>query len=218
MYEFSMWNISTRLGRPRRSEFPEYALSVCAATHAPARVLPKSRLWSRIPAFGGAMTGYYVKIDEAELADLVGLAARRGEEGIDGEISVLMADEDRCIDIDKAWHGIHVMLNGNAEFALDTPLGALVLGGTAINDVEMAHLPLRHLDKAMVAAVCVAIARIDLASKADVFASQVLGNPEVYPGLSEAEDLNYLDYYFEQLKGFFAQAASSGSCMLLFIG
>lgn len=156
------------------------------------------------------MIGYYVRIDEAELADLVALATERSEEGIDDELSLLMADEERCVDIDKAWHGIQVML-------ADTLPIDPVLGGTAINDVEMAHLPVRCFGAAQVAAIHASLAGIDLAAKTDIFAQRVLGDPEVYPGLSEIEDINYLDYYFEDLKKAFAQAAREGSCMLAFI-
>ncbi len=163
------------------------------------------------------MIGYYLTLDETELADLVALAKKRGEEGIDDELSLLIADEDRCIEIDKAWHGIHVLLCGSLEGG-EAPLSDLVLGGTALNDIEMAYLPVRYLDRGRVGAVNAAVADVDLSARTDEFKDLVLGNAEVYPGLSEEEDLNYLDFNFEQLKRFFAQAARAGLCMLLFIG
>lgn len=165
------------------------------------------------------MTGYYAALSPEEMDRIMAHVAQGGHEALEEELAWLMADEELCLDIDKAWHGIHTLVASVAEpgHGAALPLTDLVLGGESLTDVDLAWLPARRFDPAKVAAIAADIAGIDLLSLRELFRATVLGREDVYPGLSEDDDINYLDFYFEQLKAFFAGAASQGKAVLTFI-
>lgn len=158
------------------------------------------------------MIGYYVMVSNSELDGLV-----NGALVLEDFLSVAIADEDICLDIDKAWHGIQYLLCGSLEEG-EKPLFDAVLGGTPVNDDEMGLGPVRSLSAEEVRVVYDAVKPIDLLAFKQVFVDSVLGNESVYPGFSDGEDINYLDYYFEKLKDFFGRCVGRGMAMVMYIG
>jgi hypothetical protein len=156
------------------------------------------------------MNGYFARISQDELEGL------KGGEDLEVFLSRIVEDEDRCLDVDKAWAGIHFLLcDGRWEGT--GPLFSAVLGGEPLGDDDVGHGPARFLLPSEVAAVAAALQRVDFASLRELFRSAVLGNPEVYPGLEDDEDFNYLEYNFLRLRGFYEACAGSGQALLLFI-
>jgi hypothetical protein len=157
------------------------------------------------------MIAYYVSVDDEVLARLVA-----GEEPIEDYLTEAIEAEDRSFDIDKAWAGIHYLLCGKV-WEGEGPLFDAVLGGEALGEEDLGRGPPRILRKEAVAAVSAALGGLDLEPSRGRFMAEVLHNEEIYPGFTEAEDFNYLEYYFEALKGFFAECARNGRNLVLFI-
>lgn len=158
------------------------------------------------------MLAYYVTLDDGELAGIL-----EGKQDVEEFLSFTMENEERCIDIDKAWAGIHFLLCGR-PFEGEKPLFNAVLGGTPVGEEDLGYGPARILAAAEVRELAQALEGIDLLDRKEAFLSGVLGNAEIYPGYKDEEDLNYLDYYFARLKAFIAGAAGAGLNLLLYIG
>lgn len=157
------------------------------------------------------MTGYYARITEGELEGL-----KAGTEELEAFLSRMVDDEARCLDIDKSWAGIHFLLCDGAWESASTLFDA-VLGGEPLGDEDVGHGPARYLAAGAVARLSEALAAVDFESKRGLFRQAVLGHPEVYPGLEDEEDFNYLEYNFQKLRSFLAECASAGAPVLLFI-
>ena len=158
------------------------------------------------------MIAQYVIVDDSDLQRL-----RDCGDDIDAELTLLLADEERSADMDKAWAGVHTLLCKRVEGG-PKPLCDLVFGGTPVCDTDVGLGPPRVLEPREVLDVYAAIADVDLATMVDDYRTMVLRNPEVYPVLEDDEDIHYLDYCFVQVRRLFAKCAASGERMLVFIG
>lgn len=126
--------------------------------------------------------------------------------------------EEQSLDIDKSWHAIHFLLNGEA-WEGDQPFFDVVLGGMPLGDVEIGYGPVRFLTPSevqSVASVLTTITANDLRTRFDLDA---LAAAEIYPNVweDETEELDYLLPYYERLVRFFQAAAQRGEAMLLYI-
>lgn len=162
------------------------------------------------------MIAYYAALTTREVESLKDRVRQGGHEALEEELSIYMGDDERCIDIDKAWHGIHVMLCDEPQNVCGS-LKELIFGGETLDDEDLAYLPARLFSPALASELALAIRDIDLLAMREVFRSVVMGKDEVYPGLPDEDDINYLDYNFEILKRFLQSAAGSGSAVLTFI-
>lgn len=120
------------------------------------------------------------------------------------------------IDVDKAWHGIHFLLCGQAEGG-EPPLSDAVLGGTVI-DEDLGYGPARFLTAGQVKQVAVALEAIDSATLASRFDPAAMSAQQVYPQMWSAgqEALDYLLEAYNRLREFYARAGTSGYAVLLF--
>jgi hypothetical protein len=156
------------------------------------------------------MTGYFAGISQEELDGL------KAGQDMETFLASLVEDEGRCLDIDKAWAGIHYLLCGGA-WEGSGPLFDAILGGEPLGDEEVGHGPARYLLPPAVAAVSAALGKVDFSALKELFRSAVLGNGEVYPGLEDEEDFNYLEYNFLRLRDFYRARAEQGQTVLLFV-
>ncbi|MCC6385947.1 MAG: DUF1877 family protein [Dehalococcoidia bacterium] len=120
------------------------------------------------------------------------------------------------LDIDKAWHGLHYLLTGSADEA-PGPLGDAVMGGREIGP-DLGYGPMRALDAARVAQTSTALDALApgaLGSRFDPSAMEAAG---VYPGgWSEPGTRVWLLETFEDVRGFYREAASAGHAILLYL-
>lgn len=157
------------------------------------------------------MIGYFAMLDEGELEGL-----RSGTIDMEEFLSRIVRDEERCLDLDKAWSGLHFLLSGGTakeEAKADDP----ILGGERIGDEDIGFGPARVLGRESVRSVAERLAATDFGAFRGLFLERVLGNEEVYPCHEDEEDFNYLEYNFAALAAFYGRCAGSGKDMLLFI-
>ena len=126
--------------------------------------------------------------------------------------------EDMHLEIDKSWHAIHFLLTGSVwEGAL--PLRNAVLGGVPLGEQDVGYGPARYLTPAEAQAVAEALKAIPAKDLMARYDADALVDAEIYPQIwDEGEQAReYIQYYYEQLVTFFAQAAAAGDAVLLYI-
>lgn len=123
---------------------------------------------------------------------------------------------ERKIDVDKAWHAIHYLLNGDAWDG-EHPLDFWTIGGTAL--AELGYGPARGFTSTQVKEIAAALAPIDTAKLFERWNATKMRKAEVYgvdPDEREAEE-EYVGGNFEQLKRFIAKLASDGQGMIVYV-
>ena len=103
------------------------------------------------------------------------------------------------VDIDKAWHLIHLLLTGNA-FEGDPPLNFILYGGEEVGDIDVGYGPARAIGAAGAAEIAMALRAVsdeELRVKFDPVAASEDG---IYQNLRPGDDPNEaLDYIFSNL-------------------
>jgi len=122
------------------------------------------------------------------------------------------------LDIDKAWHGIHFLLTGDAWDGA-APWSLVVLGGTPIGE-DVGYGPARYLLPAQVREVADALGTLPRNELAARFSPQAMEEAEIYPEIwvRDGDDgLEYLLANYDVLVKFYQQAAEQNCAMLLYI-
>ncbi len=123
------------------------------------------------------------------------------------------ADRDP-VDLGRAWHGLHVLLNGSA-WGGTPPLYDAVLGGTPLGD-PTTYEPIRYVAPAAVQAVAEALPPAgDLVPR---FTHRAMKQAEAYPddAWEQADVLTQLLLpAYAQLLALFADAAAAGDAVLI---
>ena len=124
------------------------------------------------------------------------------------------------LDIDKAWHGIHFLLNGSA-WEGDPPLFNVVLGGTELGDEDLGYGPARYLTPEEVQDTAHAISRISVDDLRSRYDARAMTKADIYPEIIWERDgdeaMQYLLDYYAAVVAFFQEAARQGHAMLLFM-
>lgn len=139
---------------------------------------------------------------------------------IDAEIDAESDDSEAAyLNLDKAWHGIHYLLTGDA-WGGTLPEGFLVTGGLPIGEEDLGYGPARSFRAAEVARIATWLATVDDQTFGDRCSLDRLQVAEIYPGFeenSEAEVRAYLLTYFQQLRAFLQQAAAAQKGLLVYL-
>ncbi|MCI8535810.1 MAG: YfbM family protein [Hungatella sp.] len=150
------------------------------------------------------MIQYYLRADDAKVKEI--------QEG--DSVFHSSSDDDKMLDIDKAWHAIHFTLTGEVwELDEDNFLGQLVLGGEPINDDDMGYGPARLLTKDIVVLLADELENWEEADFREKFDLKAMIENKVYPVMDEEEEEQFFEYvwfYFKEVKKFFRQAADQG--------
>lgn len=124
-------------------------------------------------------------------------------------------EDPTYLDIDKAWHGIHFLLNGD-PWKGEGPLFNAVLGGTEFGD-NISYGPARYLTPAQVRETAEALRRIDDAELRTRYSFQELDDAFIYPTVwvrDGDEGMDYTMHYFVRLREFFLAAAENGQAVI----
>lgn len=123
---------------------------------------------------------------------------------------------DEGISIDKAWHGLHVVLAGTA-WEPTAPPGNAVLGGTAIGK-DVGYGPIRYItaaDVKVTAAALNAISDDEFRAKCSL---AELAAAEAYAiDPDNPEEVDWLVDAFTKVRAYFDEASSLDRGMLLFV-
>ena len=114
------------------------------------------------------------------------------------------------LEIDKAWHGLHYILTGEAREAEGT-LGQAVLGGIEVGNDFAGYGPARILDADLVAELAGALAAPDLEQEAAArYDPARMNELDIYPFGWDSPGLEWLLAALADLRGFYAGAAAHG--------
>jgi hypothetical protein len=127
-------------------------------------------------------------------------------------------DASAQIDVDKAWHEIHYLLNGQA-WEGEPPLNFIVQGGREIGE-DMGYGPPRAFSAAEVRGIAAALAPIGPASLESRYEPGELAKQQIYPDIWVREGkggFSFIAGYFEELKDFIRGAAEQGEALVVFL-
>ena len=155
-----------------------------------------------------SMIGNYRCITENELDTLLEVPETIAE-FLYGEKT--QAETEKQLDIDKAWHALHYLLNGTA-WGGEGPLANAVLGGEPIGEEDVGYGPCRYLRSIQVFETSNALQIISSEQLWSRFNAAEMKKAEIYPKFEGGEEVKeYLCGNFESIKAFFAAAASHGN-------
>ena len=134
-------------------------------------------------------------------------------------------NDERLLDIDKAWSGILYLLTGKA-FASGSPedevdsLNRIFFSAQFFDeDMDVGYGPAHYLTPEQVAGIhrkITSLTEADLKARYDTEAMNE--EEELYPSLDWNEEIfEYLYFHFQALQSFFATAASKGEAIVTYL-
>ncbi|RLQ10763.1 DUF1877 family protein [Micromonospora sp. BL1] len=133
-----------------------------------------------------------------------------------GTVGTLFDGGPHELDLDKAWHGLHYLLNGTT-YEVRGDAGPAIIGGDPIGP-DLGMGPARLLMPDAVRAVAAGLDAVDDATLRARFDPAAMSEAEIYPHIwddGEDEFDNYLLPHFTALRDFYRDAAASGDAVLL---
>ncbi|KKK41988.1 hypothetical protein LCGC14_0529840 [marine sediment metagenome] len=125
---------------------------------------------------------------------------------------------DHCIDIDKAWHGIHYLFN--QKVLGGTPPAKWVIFGDKekeISHLNGGHGPAHYLTHTQVSKVSDHIKGIPLKELKKRYDPTIFQEKNIYPQHWDENEWNYLLLHYNQLKNFYQKAADNSENVLMAI-
>jgi hypothetical protein len=128
------------------------------------------------------------------------------------------AVQREAVRLDRAWHAIHFVLNGE-RLGGDAPLNFLVDEGTPVGEVDVGFGPARVMTSHQVRTLAVALASLepdDLRGRVDL--SQ-LDAMRIYPGAWQRNglDVEYVVQHYSAMRELVARLARDGLGLVLYI-
>lgn len=125
--------------------------------------------------------------------------------------------ESNSLDIDKAWHAIHFLLNKSAWDG-QHPFINVILGGIELGD-DLGYGPARYLTSEEVKEVALSLSNLSENELKNRFSPEKMKDLDIYPSIdwSEQGDLEYVFSYYKEVKKYYIEASEKNSAMLLYI-
>ncbi len=130
------------------------------------------------------------------------------------------SDADACerVELHKAWHAIHFVLNGS-RLGGEAPLNFLVAEGTPVGEVDVGYGPARVFSSEEVrhlASALILIAPDEIRRRVDAERFDAEG---IYPGNWQGNgyDADYVVDNYRSMRDLVARAASDGLGLILYI-
>lgn len=129
-------------------------------------------------------------------------------------------NEDDEFDIDKAWNGIHFLLTGTSLEG-DMPAASLLLG-QVIGNVEVGYGPAMSLNKSEVKEFYDYLSTLNHDDLKQKYNPAKMKELDIYPNIfvpvkEDPEPLEYLLYYFDELKKFMGKTVSEDKALILYL-
>jgi hypothetical protein len=167
-----------------------------------------------------SMMGRFVEVSDADLEGLIEDPTAAPDLFIDDGLLGHAATGSSpsisraTLDVDKAWHGLHYVLTGS-EWAADSVLGQIVLGGTELGEDDLGYGPARYLTPDEVVRSSSALAELTRsADPLERFDPELMSSMSIYPGHWEGNDRAWLEDALARLASFFADASARGSAVV----
>ena len=139
-------------------------------------------------------------------------------------------DPERALDIDKAWHAIHWLLNQTA-YEGDGPAAVVIFGSETIgeqggrgvdSDGMAPDQIVRYITAEQVQEVAALLEETSVEDLEERYDPDAMEQAEIYPsGIWEeerAEAFDYVAQFYEELAAFYAAVAERGDAVLSSIG
>ena len=130
---------------------------------------------------------------------------------------LLVADSEpeQLFDVGRAWHAVHMLLNGS-PWGGSGPAFDAVLGGTVLGDPST-YEPVRALLPERVSAVAVFLTSLPPDELRPRFTHRAFRQAEVYPDVWDQADVltSFVLPAYEQLRTFYAGAAAEREAVLI---
>jgi hypothetical protein len=118
-------------------------------------------------------------------------------------------NQGTALSLEKAWHGVHYLLCGEAEPG-ETLLSQAVLGGTELGE-DMGYGPARYLGVGQVVKLAHEMSRADLEREMEArFDPERMSHKGIYPTPWSNQAIGGLMWEFRQLRDFYVGAAAGG--------
>lgn len=148
------------------------------------------------------------------------LGWKRPNRAVDASLD-LSPGEGESIDLDKAWHGIHYLLNGSASEG-EPPLNLLVGGGMQVGDLEVGYGPARAFTSQEVRAISHALGPIHEDMLRIRFDPGEMMRIKIYPEIwdrdpEEDDTFGYCAEYFAAMKAGVADAAAGSLGLVVYL-
>ncbi len=159
-----------------------------------------------------SMIGNFRRLQQAELGELLAQP--------DNLAAFLygQAAPENYLDIDKTWHAVHYLLNGET-WEGKYPLSEAVMGGQNLGEEDMGYGPARYLAPDAVADVAAALAEISPEALLARYEPAKLKAAEIYPQVwrENDEDRDYIAVNYRALVDFYRGAAAGGDAVIVWI-
>lgn len=130
-------------------------------------------------------------------------------------------ENEKLIDIDKAWDGILFLLTGSGFANAAHPLARIFFSGQIIDEEQdLGYGPAHYLTPAQVSELNDEISNITVDSLRQKYNPKRMTELEVYPAMWENdgdEEFEYLSQYFTNVQEFYAEAAKNGEAVVTFL-
>ena len=123
-------------------------------------------------------------------------------------------DYETSVDLDKAWHSLHWLLNDNGG-PTDDSLSETIFGGEAIGQ-DLGYGPVRLLPADRVRVVARALGQIEPNSLRTRMNAQAMASADIYPMIWDEDDVfdSYLAPAYDRLRTFYTAAAAANQAVI----
>lgn len=136
-----------------------------------------------------------------------------------GEFTNFENPQAACCDLQKAWHGLHFLLTGEAD-PTELPLGFIVGGGVPVEGNDSEYGSTRWVTPENVRSINEILLPMSDDDLWAHFNPEVMNEKGVYPVIWDEEEADLREeytMYFQDIKKFVAEAAASGMGLVVMI-
>lgn len=162
-----------------------------------------------------SMIGFLLRATPAELEEYMNDSTLLENKMADEEL-----DEDKLVDIDKAWDGIIYLLTGDGYATSQHPLRNVIFSGQLVHDEqEMGYGPAHYNTPEQVAELSALLDKINADELRARYNPADMEEKDIYPSVWEDDEdiVTYLLNNFESVRALYADAAQNGEAVVMFV-
>lgn len=161
------------------------------------------------------MVGFLLRVSQSELEEYMNDSKLLESRLADEEL-----DEDKLVDIDKAWDGIIYLLTGEGFATSEHPMRNVIFSGQLVHEEQdLGYGPAHYNTPGQVAELSTLLDKIDAADLRARYNPADMEEKDVYPSVwdEDEEIVTYLLDNFESVRAIYAEAALNGEAVIMFV-
>lgn len=162
-----------------------------------------------------SMIGFLLRATPAELEEYMNDSTLLETKMADEEL-----DEDKLVDIDKAWDGIIYLLTGEGYATSQHPLRNVIFSAQLVHDEQdLGYGPAHYNTPEQVAELSALLDKLDAAELRTRYNPADMEEKDIYPSVWEDDEdiVTYLLNNFESVRALYAEAAQNGEAVIVFV-